>query len=36
MLQRKRSAVEGNVNVKESAMDIYSATTVFEDVLFIP
>ena len=34
MLQRKRSAVEGNV--KESAMDIYSATTVFEDELFIP
>ena len=34
MLQRKRSAVEGNV--KESAMDIYSATTVFEVVLFIP
>ena len=34
MLQRKRSAVEENL--KESAMDIYSATTVFEDVLFIP
>ena len=33
MLQRKRSAVEGNV--KESVMDI-GATTVFENVLFIP